>query len=105
MGGGGGAGSHLSRGEFAGEVGEVQNMSCREGRVLVNRINFLVFPKNFRNKFRDSDCLGVAMATQPGFVAHRTSCYISIYSPKPSESRHFKSVRLREVSAYGRLKM
>ena len=33
-------------------------MSCREGKLLVNKIYFLVLPKNFRNKFRDSGCHG-----------------------------------------------
>ena len=47
-------------------------MSCREGRLLVNKIYFLVLPRNFVKAFRDCGCLRVAMATRPGCKAHRS---------------------------------
>ena len=64
-----GTGNYLSGGEFSGEWG-VQNLSCRERRLLAIKIYFLVIPAEnfeFHTKFRDSGCLGnITMATMPG---------------------------------------
>ena len=55
-------------------------MSCSEGKLLVNKIYFLVLPKNFRKKFRDSGCHGVGMATWPGCKAHMVVKPIGLYN-------------------------